>query len=171
MKKIIMAAMLAALCIGLCSCNENGSTDVTSETTTSGDVQKKEDINPSDVTSAVLTEITVNSAVEKGIDDLDFYFSNLDTTQLEAVSYYMCASGAYPDEIAVFRFNSAEGAEQGKTAVEARLESQRTTYESYTPDEMYKFDDAVVTVYDKYVYYFITSNNSRASEIAESYFA
>lgn len=164
MKRRFLTALLAVLCFAAVSC---GNTEPASDTE-SADVQAiSEDIAPSEVTSSILAEITINSAIEKGIDDLSVYFTDLDIAALESASYYMCASGAYPDEIAVFKFSSAELAEQGKAAVEARLEKQISVYESYTPDEMYKLDDAVIEVKGNYVYYLVTSDNSKAKEIVE----
>ncbi len=166
MKRKFLAAALAALCLGAASCG----TDTTTDNDTNADpasVQETTASAPADVTAAVLAEIPINSAIEKGIDDLSVYFADLDTNGLEAASYYMCASGAYPDEIAVFKFTSAELAETGKTAVQTRLEKQISVYESYTPDEMYKLDGAVLEVKGNYVYYLVTSDNARAKEIVE----
>lgn len=166
MKRKFLAAALAVLCLGTASCGA----DTTADDDTSADpasVQETTASAPADVTAAVLAEIPINSAIEKGIDDLSVYFADLDTTALEAASYYMCASGAYPDEIAVFKFTSAELAETGKNAVQTRLEKQISVYESYTPDEMYKLDGAVLEVKGNYVYYLVTSDNTRAKEIVE----
>ncbi len=166
MKRKLLAALAAVMCLSFSACGDktNVSSGETSETMKSVITGE-----PSEITAAVLAEIPINSALEKGIDDLGFYFTDLDTSGLEAASYYMCASGAYPDEIAVFKFNSSELAEQGKAAVQARLEKQISVYESYTPEEMYKLDDAVVEVKENYVFYFVTENNSRAGEIMNSY--
>lgn len=168
MKRRILAGILAVMCLCTASCGEKEPV-----TTEQGDVavagEKAINAAPSEITEAILAEITINSALEKGIEDMPAYFAELDTTGLEAVSYYMCASGAYPDEIAVFKFSSAELAEQGKSAVQARLDKQISTFETYTPDEFYKLEDAVIEVKGNYIFYFVTENNSRAAEIMESY--
>ena len=170
MKKITVLSLIAAMCLFSASC---GSAPVeTPDNSEAAEVEIAQadiEIAPSDITAAVLAEIPINSAIEKGVDDLQFYFADLDTASVEAASYYMCASGAYPDEIAVLKFTSPELAEQGKSAVEARLEKQISVYESYTPDEMYKLEGAVIEVRQNYVFYFVTSDNSRASEIMDSY--
>ncbi len=170
MKKRILLSVIAAMCLFTASC---GSEPVrnTAETKTAETeaAQINADVVPSDVTAAVLAEIPINSAIEKGIDDLQFYFTDLDTTAIESASYYMCASGAFPDEIAVLKFTSSELAEQGKAAVEKRLEKQISVFESYTPDEMYKLESAVIEVKQNYIFYSVTSDNARASEIMNSY--
>ena len=165
MKKRIFAAFLAALCLTAASCG----TETDTPATTQQEQVKEYNIVAGDVTSAVLTEITINSAIEKGIADLEFYFSDLDTSKLTDASYYMCASGAYPDEIAVFVFDTAESAADAKSAVQTRLDKQISVYESYTPDEMYKLDGAVIDVRQNVIFYAVTENNSRAQEIFDSF--
>lgn len=166
MKKKLFAAFLAVLCVSAASCGENTPAAITTEAQVKSiDTQLK----ASEVTEAVLAEITINSAIEKGIDSLEAYFPDLSTDGLTDVSYYMCASGAYPDEIGVFVFSSADLAEAGKAAVESRLEKQKTTYESYTPEEMYKLEDAVVEVNGNCIFYAVTENNSRAEEIMNGF--
>ena len=165
MKKRIFTAMLAALCFATASCGTETDTPVT----TQQEEVKEYSFDAGSVTTEVLAEIPINSAIEKGIADLEFYFSNLDTSKLTDASYYMCASGAYPDEIAVFVFDTAENADNAKSAVQARLDKQISVYESYTPEEMYKLEDAIVEVRQNVIFYAVTENNSRAQEIFDSF--
>ena len=167
MKKRILSVILAMLCVGVSACSSNDTPDTTNNETS--DVQVVSDVAPSEVTSAVLVEVSINSAIEKGIDDLSVYFTDLDTAALESASYYMCASGAYPDEIAVFKFTSEELAEQGVAAVQTRLDKQISVYESYTPDEMYKLDSAIIERSGSYVYYLVTSDNAKAEGIVKNF--
>lgn len=167
MKRKILAAILAALCLMTASCGAQNDGGAAADSPKTADIQQTYDVAPSEVTAAILLEIPINSAIEKGIADLGAYFSDLDTSGITEASYYMCASGAYPDEIAVFRFSSAELAESGKAAVQTRLDKQISVYESYTPDEMYKLENAVIEVKGNYIYYLVTSDNVKAKEIAE----
>lgn len=170
MKKRILLSVIAAMCLFTASCGSKPvENTVETKTEEAEAAQVNTDVAPSDVTAAVLAEIPINSAIEKGIDDLQFYFTDLDTTAIESASYYMCASGAFPDEIAVLKFTSSELAEQGMTAVEKRLEKQISVFESYTPDEMYKLESAVIEVKQNYIFYSVTSDNARASEIMNGY--
>lgn len=168
MKRRILSGIIAAMCLLSASCGSKVAETTVQEEAAEASA-KTITAAPSEITAAVLEEITINSALEKGMDDMSIYFAELDTSVLEDVSYYMCASGAYPDEIAVFKFNTAEAAEQNKAAVQTRLDKQISTYETYTPDEFYKLEDAVLTVKGNYIFYFVTENNSRASEIMESF--
>lgn len=165
MKKRIFAAVLAALCMCAASCG----TETKAPAATAKEEVKEYSFDAGTVTEEVLAEITINSAIEKGIDDLEFYFTELDTTKLTDASYYMCASGAYPDEIAVFVFDTADSAAAAESAVKTRLDKQVSVYESYTPEEMYKLEDAIVEVRQNVIFYAVTENNSRVQEIFDSF--
>lgn len=78
---------------------------------------------------------------------------------------YTCGSGAFPDEFGVFVAGSQTKANEVKTALESRVEVQKTTYQDYTPEEMYKFDDCFVKLNGTTVYYAITADNTKAEEI------
>ncbi len=165
MKKRIFAAFMAALCLSAAACGNETEAPVT----TVQEEVKEYTFEAGSVTAAILEEITINSAIEKGIADLEFYFTELDTSKLTDASYYMCASGAYPDEMAVFVFDSADSAKAAESAVQARLDKQISVYESYTPAEMYKLEDAVLEVKQNVIFYAVTENNSRVSEIFDSF--
>lgn len=124
---------------------------------------------PSDITAAIMAEIEIPSAVEKTKDDVGAYY-DVDIDSVEAMSVYVCGSGAYPDELAVFKMNSEEHTEGARAAVQKRLDRQIEDYSDYTPDEMYKLEGAKVVVNGKYVMMFSCSNDERAYEIADSLF-
>ena len=124
---------------------------------------------PSEITAAIMSEITIPSAVEKDKDGIGAYFT-VDTAQLEDLSVYVCGSGAFPDELTVLKMTSAEQAQAAAEAVQAHLDSQIELYRDYTPNEMYKLDEASVTVKGDYVMLFVCENDARAMEIAESLF-
>ena len=178
-KKIIFAALVAALVCGAASCvgtaTPSASTTAASETAAATKESEEisvpiaSDAEPGEITKAVLDEVPINSAFEKKAESLPDYFDGLDVDALDAFSYYICASGAYPDEIAVFRFNSEDSAKGAVKAVEDRLAYQKETYETYTPDEMYKIDNAVIRQTGNWVYYLVTSDNEKADSIVKGF--
>ncbi len=87
------------------------------------------------------------------------------TDGLTDYAAYICGSGAFPDEFGVFTADSAERAEEIKTALLNRIETQKETYADYTPDEMYKFDDCFVIIKENTVCYAVTADNAKAEEI------
>ena len=124
---------------------------------------------PADITSAIMAEIEIPSAVEKTKEDVGAYY-DIDVEAAEALSVFICGSGAYPDELAVFKMNSSEQAENARAAAQKRLDGQIELYSDYTPDEMYKLDGAKVVVKGNYVMLFACSDDDRAYEIADSLF-
>ena len=64
---------------------------------------------------------------------------------------------------------SARNANNAKNAVQTRLDKQISVYESYTPEEMYKLEDAILDVRQNVIFYAVTENNSRAQEIFDSF--
>ena len=60
---------------------------------------------------------------------------------------------------------AAKKADEIKTALEKRVDNQKSTYKDYTPDEMYKFDDCFVKQDGNTVYYAVTADNTKAADI------
>lgn len=150
------AAMLVLPIIMLTACSK-------------GDTTEMKEPAPADITSAIMAEIEIPSAVEKTKEDVGAYY-DIDVEAADALSVFICGSGAYPDELAVFKMNSAEQAENTRAAAQKRLDNQIELYTDYTPDEMYKLDGAKVVVKGNYVMLFACSDDDRAYEIADSLF-
>lgn len=154
------------------SCGENpdsvqvDATPSITESTAAPDESAKKEASAADITAAVMAEIEIQSAIEKNIDEVGAFY-DVDTAAVEDMSVYICGSGAYPDELAVFRFTDSAAAETGAEAVRKRLDSQTALYRDYTPDEVYKLDDAALIQKDNWVILTICSDNSRAEEIID----
>lgn len=119
------------------------------------------------ITAAVMAEIEIPSAMEKTAENLDAYY-DIDTTTVAEMSVFICGSGAYPDELAVFKFNDEASAQAGAEAVKNRLDSQTAIYKDYTPAEMYKLDEAVIITEGNWVAFAACADNARAKEIIEN---
>ena len=167
MKKIIFAAIFAAACLSVSACG-NSPAQTTTEAGAEESIQAVE-ASVSEITADVLKEVPINSAVEKTKEDIPDYFVGMDVEKIVDASFYLCASGAYPDEIGVIEFAAEADAASGADAVSDRIRRQSDTFSTYAPDEMYKFDKASATVSGKYVYYLITSDNEKAGEIVHKY--
>ncbi|MCM1024748.1 MAG: DUF4358 domain-containing protein [Prevotella sp.] len=177
-RSFVIAAALSALLLASCS---DGQPDVPVNATvdTSAEAQEAQseapaepaapvsDVTAADITAAVTAEIEIPSAVEKSIDNIGAFY-DVDTASVTDMSVLICGSGAYPDELAVFKFTDAEAAKAGAEAIQKRLQNQIDTYSDYTPDEMYKLDDAFVITKDNWAAMAACSDNARAKEIIES---
>lgn len=125
---------------------------------------------PKDVTAAIVAEIEMNSAVEKGKADIADYYTDLDVSKVESASFYICGSGAYPDEVAVIKMTDAADVNTAKTSLQNRLDKQIELYSTYTPDEMYKLDNAKVYTNGNYAILLACADNEKAKEIADGMF-
>ncbi len=159
-KSIIAIALLTALMLTGCGENEEA---VEANATVSVAAAS----SPADITAAIMAEIEIPSAMEKNAENIGAYY-DVDIATVAEMSVYICGSGAYPDELAVFKFNDEASAQAGAEAVKSRLESQTAIYKDYTPAEMYKLEEAVVITEGNWVAFAACADNARAKEIIES---
>jgi hypothetical protein len=122
-----------------------------------------------EVTEAVMSQIEFPSPSPKDINTIGAYYA-LDPAKIADMSVYVCASGAYPDEIAVVKFIDNPGAKLGLEAVNLRADELRNTFIDYTPEEMYKLKNPVIEQYGNYVVLCASSDNEKAAEIIENCF-
>ncbi len=125
------------------------------------------DVNPADVVSAVLNEVPISSSVEKGTDEVESYYSGIETSELDSAAFSLCGSGALPDEIGVFKFKSSDAAKSAETALQSKLESRKESFATYTPDEMYKLESAKIFSTGNYAVYIALADNEKAKEIVD----
>lgn len=154
LKNLIAFAIVPVML--LTACGSDGGTDAPAA-----------DVPPTEIVNAVIAEVSVASAVEKGKEDIPDFYSDIDLSQIESASFVICASGAYPDEIAVMKCADSAAASAVKSAFEKRLESQSELYSTYTPDEMYKLETAKVYTVGNYAVFLALSDNDRAKEIVD----
>ena len=170
MKKLVCAVLLTAMIAAAAGCGNQTPAVTTKPADTTAATQESKpantDVKASDITKAVLEATPINSAFEKKLESIPDYFDGLDTDKIKDSSYFICASGAYPDEIAAFRFDSSDSAKAAVSAVNDRLQYQKDTYKDYTPEEYYKLEDAVVEQQGEWVIYLVTGDNTKAKETA-----
>ena len=164
-RNIISALLVPAILLTGCNKTEQGGNTDTKQDETVGNPVVS--VSASEVVQAVLAEISINSSVEKGKDDIENYYSSLDTATVEDAAFALCGSGALPDEIAVIRCKSTDDAKSAETALKSKLEKQKELFSTYTPDEMYKLDGAVIFTKGNYAVYIALSNNEKARSIVE----
>lgn len=166
---IVSAILVAALFTACKNVEDTVQVDATVQTEASSDSavptagEAQQNVSAADITAAVTAEIEIPSAVEKTAENIGAFY-DIDTSTVEEMSVLICGSGAYPDELAVFKFNEV-GAAAGKEAVQKRLDSQIKLYTDYTPDEVYKLDGANLIEKDNWVILTICADNDRAKEI------
>ncbi len=181
-KRILSTILVCALVCGAAACDGGKPASTTAKATTAAattdaaateaggnDTATVSDASAEDITAAVLEATPINSAFAQNEAMLENNFDGLDVSTVKDYSYYVCASGAYPDEVAVFRFSSEDAAGSAVPAVSDRLEYQKKTYKDYTPDEYYKLEGAIIGQSGEWLYYIVTSDNSKAESIVKGF--
>ncbi len=125
------------------------------------------DIDPSDAVKAVIAEVPITSGIENDESSLDIFDSHIDADTVESAAFSLCASGAYPDAVAVIKCKTSEDAAKAKEALQDRLEDQIKLFTDYTPAEMYKLEGAKVYTKGNYAIYIALSDNDKAQEIID----
>ncbi|MBP1580240.1 MAG: DUF4358 domain-containing protein [Oscillospiraceae bacterium] len=162
-KNITIAALAAALLLTGCS---NGNSSASGQSSASESSAADTEIKTAaEKADAVLAEITFSGEmVAVDSDTLEFRYG-FTADGISDYAAYLCGSGAYPDEFGIFTADSSDKADEIKTALEKRIDNQKATYQDYTPDEMYKFDDCFVKQDGNTVYYAVTADNTKAADI------
>lgn len=115
------------------------------------------------------SSVTFNDDITK-IDDagIAMLYKDLDADLVVNQAVY-ASSGASTEEIGVFEAADAAGAEQIKTAVEARIQSQIDGYSDYGPDQVPRLNDTVLQTVGKYVIFCASDHNDQAEAAIEKY--
>lgn len=122
--------------------------------------------------------VDVNQLASELLDQVDFEdeLTELDESMVSALygvegaqeqKVYL-SSGATAEEVAVFRFATEEEAQAALAVLEQRLESRRTDFANYMPDEAARLDNAVLECSGCCVALCVSAGDT-AKEIISSY--
>ncbi|MBS7398333.1 MAG: DUF4358 domain-containing protein [Ruminiclostridium sp.] len=169
-KKIIAGLICAAVAVCVCGCSSGTATDSTASSTAesssdTGSVSSA--ASAEEITDKILAEIEFPSKAKIEEDRREGFYE-VEEDKIESYSAYICGSGAYPDELAVFCMKSSDDTAAVKEMLEKRVEKQTASFKDYTPDEMYKIDGNNVVVSGNYVALIICSDNAKATQIFKS---
>ena len=174
-KRIMAGIVCAMVAVSICGCSEKPAQSSASESSVTSDagsvsesVSEASDSSTATGTAAEITakikqDVKFPGMAEIGADRMAGYY-DVAADKIDSYSAYICASGAYPDEIAVFKMKSADDVNAVKSVLEKRVENQSATFKDYTPDEMYKIDGNNVVTSGNYVALIICADNAKAIE-------
>lgn len=174
-KRIMAGIVCAMVAVSICGCSEKPAQSSASESSVTSDagpvsesVSEASDSSTATGTAAEITakikeDVKFPGMAEIGEDRMAGYY-DVAADKIDSYSAYICGSGAYPDEIAVFKMKSADDVNAVKSVLEKRVESQSATFKDYTPDEMYKIDGNNVVTSGNYVALIICADNAKAIE-------
>ena len=163
MKKIISIAMIAVMCAAFTACKNDGDTS-------SGNNGKNESSSvvsaktASEKAAELLKAVTFPEMVSKDMEFIEVTLG-ITTDMVTEHVYYICGSGAMPDEFGIFVAPSADKAAEIRSKLINRVDYQRETYATYSPDEAYKLTDYLCEVNGNTVIYAVCADNTKAREI------
>lgn len=173
-KRIMAGIICTMIAVSICGCSggnaQSSATEstVSSESTSTAASEASSDAaqasgKAAEITAKIQADVKFPGMAEIEEDRMSGYY-DVASDKIESYSAYICGSGAYPDEIAVFQLKSADDVADVKAMLEKRVEAQTTAFKDYTPDEMYKIDGKNVVTSGNYVALIICADNSKAIE-------
>ena len=154
MKIVASALACALLAVGTAACS-------------GGNSGKQPD--PEQLAADIQASGTYSDMVAVEADRLDDFY-DLDAESIETFSLYICGSGGFPDEVAIFKMKDDSGAAAAKTAVEARVETLKGEFENYRPEQMPKLDNSEVLTQGRYVALIIGSDAAAGAQVFKNSF-
>ncbi|MCL1823206.1 MAG: DUF4358 domain-containing protein [Oscillospiraceae bacterium] len=161
MKKVLLVTL--ALILLLSGCESDGNTNGESN------AAALESVSPQTIAESIFESIEIPASVQKTKEELPDFIGGLDISNIHQIAYFICASGASPDELLIIKFNHADDAANAKSHVQTRLDSRKKDFQDYRPDEMVKFNGALVQINANWLFFYITEDNAKVKEIISSY--
>lgn len=173
-KRIMVGIICAMIAVSICGCSGGNAQSSATESVVSSEASSTADSSTeasydtaqasgtaAEITAKIQADVKFPGMAEIGTDRMSGYY-DVASDKIESFSAYICGSGAYPDEIAVFQLKSADDVADVKAMLEKRVEAQTATFKDYTPDEMYKIDGKNVVTSGNYVALIICADNAKA---------
>ena len=174
--KIKMLAALSVLTLTtstvLYGCGGSGDAKKTSTTTSSAAASAKSSqaaaVDVTKVADRLLNEIKYDDKLaEAEKESLDVIYPGLPKDKIKAMKIYVSSSGGTSEEIAAFEANDEETAKEIETKLKERVETQKTSFKNYVPEELKRLENALVIRKGNYVYLSVSGDPDKAKSIIE----
>lgn len=149
---LLMAVMM--MCVG---CGGGKSTS-----------DKKHEFDVKTLADELKSGITFEDELNESNDKVFFMKYGIDEEVVAKQMTYF-STNATTEEISVVECKDEDGTAKVKEAFENRIKDQKSTFESYAPDEVSRLDKAVVKVIGKYVILCVTADPDKANDIISKY--
>lgn len=172
--KIKMLAALSVLTLTastvLYGCGGSGDAKKTSTTTSSAAALAKSSqvavVDVTKVADRLLNEIKYDDKLaEAEKESLDVIYPGLPKDKIKAMKIYVSSSGGTSEEIAAFEANDEETAKEIETKLKERVETQKTSFKNYVPEELKRLENALVIRKGNYVYLSVSGDPDKAKSI------
>lgn len=120
--------------------------------------------DPEAVVDEILSSVEM-STMAKVEDDRIGNYLEMDMSTVESYSMYICGSGGFADEVAVFLMKSEDASQAVVDSAKARVESRSIDFKDYNPDEYDKLQNALIKTKGRYVLFVVSGDNDTAEGI------
>ncbi len=136
MKRFLSLILVSLLTLSLTACGSSAS-----------------DKNPAvaDISSAILSSISVGETVALTDNTLPKQYLDLDVSKVAEYAVNIASSGALADEIAIFKATDKEAVSKIKEAINSRLSLVEEKFVDYVPAEMSKIENALILENGNYI--------------------
>ena len=165
MKKTL-CAVLAAITVmcAFAGCGDSAASS-TSDNNSAAAAQTDTTADVSAIGDKLKSDITYEDELVEFDDSKITSILGIDAAKYSKARVYVGSSGATPEEIDCFEAVDETAAADIKAVLEKRVESQKTLFEDYKPEQMDKLNDAVIISNGNYVYLSISNDSAKAKEI------
>lgn len=159
MKKAILLIIAVVMLVTFTACGGADSGEKADET---------KDIDMAAVTAEIVSSVDMSSMSEISADMLDGFY-DIAPEDIEGFSLYICGSGGYADEVAVFKVTES-GKDKVKSAISERIEKRTKDFEDYVPEEAEKLRGYTLKEKGSYIFLAVTPDNTTAEGIFDKAF-
>ena len=164
-KYMLLGTVVLLLLLSFCSCTnkENGNNEAA----------KTADMNVliENMTKAAgtLPDMTTYTSSETDAESTFDYLCELDYSKINSfiITY---SSEASAEELFLMELKDAKDIDAAKLALQKRIKTRRTAFNTYLPAEVSKIDKAQITSYGKYISLIICPTPQSATDAFQDYF-
>ena len=157
MKKLICLAAALLMAVSFAACQPGG--------------EEAKSPVVADVAAKLAAEIKFPEMASQEAASLQYYgFDEIDTSNIEELSYQIASSGLTPEEVLIIKMKDDSQIADIKTMMETRRDKIAATAADYTPELVNQLDTAVIGTSGVYAYMAITPDNKKAREIIDEMF-
>ncbi len=149
-KKVAAVGLSFMMLVGMTACGGSYSSDLSAQ----------------ELAESVQGKVAISDATNLR-DNLVEDSYGADLSFLEDFYVLKSSEGVTPDEIAVFKVKDTGDLSKCTDAFKTRQEYQKTNFESYKPDQMYKFDNVYTGTFGVYAVMVIADDTSDVKAAVE----
>ena len=172
-KKIVAAAMLAALVFNGCGSDSSSGSSSSASASSSAKASESSSQAPAEIdvnaaADAIKSEVKFAGELTKAEEE--FAKISLTVPDGSEGAMYLIDGAQVADAFGVYKCADDAKAAELVTGINGYINDTKDEMQKYNPDDVPKLDNAIVKSSGKYVVFVITSDNDKAKEVVERFF-